>query len=103
MSRWMSLFVVFFAVSASAQEAKAPASESPAEPAAAADEKSEAEPSEESPKEAVESEPKEKPAPQQTEVDLERLKSQLKLELLEQVFATTCWGKGSPALYIDIR
>ncbi len=97
MSRWTSLFVLLLAVPAYAQEVKAPTQQPPAKPAAATDEKSEAEPSEESPKEAVESETKNKPEPQQAEVDLERLKSQLKLELLEELSAGRSQGLGVPA------
>ena len=40
---------------------------------------------------------KNKPAPQQAELDLERLKSQLKLELLEELSAGRSQGPGVPA------
>ena len=96
MSRWMSLCVLLFAVPALAQEAPAPTQETTSEPAAV-EEKSEAGPSEESPKQAVESEIKDEPEPPQAEVDLERLKSQLKLEILEELSAGRSQGPGVPA------
>ena len=96
MSRWMSLCVLLCAVPAFAQEAQAPAQEAPSE-SSAAEEKAESEWSEESPKQAVESETKDKPKKQSTEVELERIKAQLKLELIEELSAGRSQGPGVPA------
>ena len=104
MKRLMMLFVAVGASPAVAQEAQAPAeasAEAPAQSAAPGEASAPAEPEasqEESPKEAVESDAKtQPPVAAGSGVDVERLKSQLKLELLEELSAGRSQGAGVPA------
>ena len=99
MTRCLSLFVVIVAAPSFAQEADKPAE--PVQAEAAAPEAASEEGAEESPKEA-DAEVRRSPVavtpkPAQDSVDLERLKSELKLELLEELSAGRSQGAGVPA------
>jgi uncharacterized protein (TIGR04551 family) len=100
MTRGLSLCVLFVAAPGFAQEADQPAEPAKAEAVAgdAAAEAAPAEANEESPKEAEAAAPKAAAAkPAQDAIDLERLKSELKLELLEELSAGRSQGAGVPA------